>query len=343
MFPEFESDGLKVLFFSRGRGRSHAIRDMEIARQIEALSPGVQIRFVSYGTGSDTFEKHEFRDIALPLPDDNSLNETIVLAGRLIGWLDPDLVISHEEFAVLPVAKILDKPTVLVTDWFIGPEMYSTSNLGFADRIVFLDVAGHFDEPPQASGRVQYVGPLVRRFTYSCSDGARAREELGLPADSFVVAVLPGSWREAQTPIATLVLDAFDAIPRKPKHLLWMAAKDSAVIARMTGERKDILVKDYDPMVDRVIVASDVAITKTNRQTHHEICSLGVPSLSISFGVNPIDDARTGGFTNNRALSRDVTAADLCTAVLQASDMQCSIPDEYNVDGVLCARVILDL
>src|SRR5712691_3677218 len=96
-FPEFEREKKKVLFFSRGRGRGHAIPDVEIIRALGAVRPDAEVRIVSYGTGCATFTDLGFPVVDLGLPDTSPIAETSVLAGRLIGWLNPDLVVSHEE------------------------------------------------------------------------------------------------------------------------------------------------------------------------------------------------------------------------------------------------------
>jgi len=141
-FPEFGGDGIKILFFSRGRGRGHAIPDMEIGRELAALDAAAQVRFVSYATGADTFEAHGIAHIDLCLPERNPINETIVAAGKVIGWLNPDLVVSHEEFMGLPAAKIFSKPAILITDWFAESEGYAMSSLRLAEKIIFLDSPG---------------------------------------------------------------------------------------------------------------------------------------------------------------------------------------------------------
>jgi hypothetical protein len=38
------------------------------------------------------------------------------------------------------------------------------------------------------------------------------------------------------------------------------------------------------------MAATDVALTKANRKTILELQHLGVPSIALSFGLNPIDD-----------------------------------------------------
>src|SRR5271156_2508565 len=105
-FPEFQSEKKKILFFSRGRGRGHAIPDREIIRSLSTLREDIEVRIVSYGAGAATFEQLGMQLIDLKLPEAGSIADMSVLAGKLIGWLNPDLVVSHEEFAALPAAKI---------------------------------------------------------------------------------------------------------------------------------------------------------------------------------------------------------------------------------------------
>ena len=45
-----------ILWFSRGRGRGHAIPDIEIIGALRQQRPDCEVRIVSYGTGARTFE-----------------------------------------------------------------------------------------------------------------------------------------------------------------------------------------------------------------------------------------------------------------------------------------------
>ena len=318
-YPQFDSDGPKILFFTRGRGRGHAIPDMEIARRIQELSVDTQIRFVSYGTGSETLEAHGVRHICLDLPDRNPLNETTILAGKLIGYLSPDLVVAHEEFAALIAAKIFDVRTVLLTDWFTDPDRYTMTTLPFADDILFLDEPGHYPEPACVTGRVEYIGPVIRDFCYTLPDRSRARRELGIAEDSFVLAVMPGSCSEEELPIVDLAVASFDAIAHRPKHLIWIAGADYEVIRGKLSLRSDVTVLRYDPLIDRVMVASDIVLSKGTRKTLFELSALGVPSISISGGGNAIDDARSRRFDLNVAISRETRPEDLAARLVDTS------------------------
>jgi UDP-N-acetylglucosamine:LPS N-acetylglucosamine transferase len=314
--PEFDPRRIGVLFFSRGRGRGHAVPDCALAAELCRLRNDVDLRFVSYATGAETFEQLGHTVIDLDLPESNPLFETLIRATRVIGWLKPKLVIAHEELPALAAAKILELPTVYLADWFGKPDDVRTSLLAYADEILFLDEAGIFPEPVQAAGRVRYVGPVLRPSAYTRQDRLRARQELGIPAGHLVVSVLPGSWTEEKAPIFELVVAAFDLLPERSKTLLWIAGEDYAVLEHRVQDRKDIVVRKEEWQMDRLMVASDVAITKATRQTAMELAALGVPSISLSHGLNRIDDIRVARIASNTAFQVKEVDAGVIAATI---------------------------
>lgn len=323
---EFDPERIGVLLFSRGRGRGHAVPDCALAAELCRLRGDVDVRFVSYATGAATFEELGHTVIDLDLPENNPLFETLIRATRVIGWLKPKLVIAHEELAALAAAKILELPTVYLADWFSKPEDIRTGLLNYADEIVFLDEAGIFPEPPQAQGRVRYVGPILRPSSYTRQDRPRARQELGVPPDQLVIAVLPGSWTEQRAPIFELVAAAFELLPARSKTLLWIAGEDYADLEKEARNRPGIVIRKQDWQMDRLMVASDVAITKATRQTALELAALGVPSISLSHGLNRIDDIRVKHIASNTALrAKEVEPTVLAatiTSIVKAPEPQ---------------------
>jgi hypothetical protein len=138
----------------------------------------------------------------------------------------------------------------------------------------------------------------------------RAREELELPNDGTIISVLPGSWTEDMMPIADLVLPAYLALGAPKKRLVWIAGPDCDRIRRTADGRPDVLVKEVDWQLDRLMVASDVAITKANYTTVKELATLGIPSISLSRGLNPIDDIYARHIKTNLALNAMETNAE---------------------------------
>ena len=314
---EFDSSRVGVLLFSRGRGSGHAIPDMAIVEELHRLRDDVDLRFVSYATGAATLTERGHDVIDLDLPERNPVLETMVRAARVIDWLRPHLVVSHEEFGALPAAKIFDLPTVMITDWFVEPEKFSMQTLQYADEIIFIDDPGVFEEPPYIEGKVQYAGPVLRPFEYSRADRARARRELDLPADAAVISVLPGGWAtETREPIYDLLMPAFQQLQATNKHLVWIAGEDQQMLTKKTRGIPGVIIKEKDWQIDRLMVASDLAITKTNRKTSMELAALGIPSISLSDGSNRVNDRRLMCIPTNRSLVvREIDSEKLRLAI----------------------------
>lgn len=276
--------------------------DMAIARELVQMLPALDIRFVSYSGGAETFRACGYRVIDLRLPDEPPMLTAIVEESRVIRRLQPRLVISHEELAALPASQVFDIPCLFITDFFQDPNPFLTSAMQCAREIIFIAERGIFTEPPFMEGTIRYVGPAVRRFNYGRRDRGRARQELGLPADAAVVLCQPGNYSESHVPAAELILSAWDALPHPSKRLIWLAWRDyDSLRARLAG-RQDIVLLKEDWAIDRLMAASDLLITKGNRTTVCEAAFLGLPSISISAGANWPDDVAIARIRSNSAL-----------------------------------------
>ncbi len=320
----FDPNKRKVLFFSRGRGRGHAIPDIEIARALMELRVDAEILFVSYGLGGETLSAAGFPLIDTGLPDTSPIAETTAISGKLIGILNPDLVVAHEEFSVAPAAKIFDKRVIFIVDFFTDSEMYSMNALKFADTVLFTGRCGVFEEPLWLKGKVKYVGPVLRTFRYTRENRLRLRAELKIPESAFVVSVFPGSWDEAQTPAADLIANAFDALPFEEKRLLWVEGKDPEGIGYRLQGREGIEVLPFSFEIDRLMCVSDVAVTKSNRMTVFELDALGIPSLALSYGLNALDEQAITGLPTVRVLQAKRLEASLLARELMAVERPAS-------------------
>jgi hypothetical protein len=61
-------------------------------------------------------------------------------------------------------------------------------------------------------------------------------------------------------------------------------------------------VIERDWKIERIMVACDVAVTKANRKTLLELHHLGIPSVTLSHGSNPIDELRASRLPGTRIL-----------------------------------------
>ena len=316
----------EILFFSRGRGRGHAIPDLEILRELRAVREDVGVWFASYGTGAETLTEAGEMVIDMGLPEDNcDFLKALTISARVVENFRPSLVVSHEEFPALPGAAFCQAPApaVFVIDWFADPELCSMQALLHANEIVFLEREELFAPPEYVREKVCYVGPIVRRMVYTRQDRGRARLELGLPADAMVVSVIPGAWAtEARAPLADTLLASFDSLSAPNKHLVWNAGEDVEEIRRRSAGRENItVIKSCNP-VERLIAASDMGITKGNRGSTLDFYYIGVPSISVSYGANPVDDHFMSQIPTNTALLRqnpDAASLSSCLADAIAS------------------------
>ena len=337
-FPEFESDKKKLLFFCRGRGRGHAIPDIEIVRELAEMRDDIDVRFVSYSTGARALEEAGYKLIDLALPEGGAAAEMTALAGKLIGGLKPDLVVSHEEFAPMPVAKIFDQPALFVIDWFVEAETYAMHCLKFADEILFLQREGLHDEPPYLKGKVSYFGRMRRKFEYTRADRPTCRAQLGLKADDFVIGVIPGRFAtESRAPIEDLLIPAFDALKHTRKHMVWLAGADFDGLTGKLSPRSDVTVMRGVTPPERLMAASDLVVAKANTGSTLEVTSLGVPVVAITQGDDSVADrvlARSGGVL--LLDRRDSDSRQLCSAIEQ----QASVSIEPLLEGEdVAARV----
>lgn len=140
----FDDRMFGIAFFSRGRGRGHAVPDMAIAEAMKLLISDLDIRFISYSSGAAAFRSRGYDVIDMGMPADPQLFDMIVHEARIIGLLQPRLVIAHEEFAALPTAEIFQIPSVFITDFFLDPSSLPISALRYAAEVIFTGEDGRF-------------------------------------------------------------------------------------------------------------------------------------------------------------------------------------------------------
>jgi UDP-N-acetylglucosamine:LPS N-acetylglucosamine transferase len=315
-----------VLFFSRGQGRGHAVPDVAVVEDLMHTDPNCRVLFVSYSTGAATIRELGHTVIDLELPERNPIWETVVRVTRLIFDKRPLLVVAHEELCAMPAAKIYNIPTVFITDWLPGSE--DIECLSYADDIICIDDPGYFDVSPSLVGKIHYVGQVFRPWDRIPLEKSSARSELGISSDSLVILVIPGGSEiehEDRSPICDLVVSAHDRLEAPTKCLIWIAdGRDYELLSERTKHRRDIMIQRPDPGVYVKMMACDLGITKGNRETSFELAALGIPSISLSFGKNPIDDYRVAHIPTNRAVrARGIDSVQLKELMVQGIARGC--------------------
>jgi len=310
---------ISTLFFSRGRGRGHAIPDLEIVRELAQITDAITVQFVSYATGAATFRAEGQPVIDLGLPEENSFVETIRLASRTIERFRPQVVISHEEFGAVVAAKLAGIPSIFVCTWLPPVDSIAAEAVALADSVLIIERPGLFPVLPGLADRLTHVGPILRKMKYSLEDRAQVRGELGIEPDALTILVVPGgAWPEAVAPIWDTVLGAFLAAQRPAKRLIWLAGQDFKLLQERSAGVLGIDVIEYCTPVERLIVAADVVITKGTHGISLDAASVGVPSISLSTGQNPIDEVLVPRIHNNVALMANAVSSSILLEYIEA-------------------------
>jgi len=322
-----------ILFFSRGRGRGHVIRDLAIAQALRDRCPTLRIGFASYSRGIDVLRETGEVSYDLMLPENNPYPETIVRAATLMGSVDPSLVVAQEEPGAITAAAVAGIRSIFTTHWFAPRDTHISSQaLVHAASILFMEERGIFAEPVQAVGRVHYCGPVLRHFRHHPSEAGSLRMSLGLMSSQCMVLVLPGSPSEEREPIFELVTSAFYQLRVASKKLLWVAGDDyTRILARCNGLR-DVEVIASSSDIDRLILACDVVINKGTYNITRESMALGKPSLSLTHSFNAVDDLYAARWPNSKSVRVTTTnGKHLAKMIEQAMRNQRYIKPEYSL------------
>ena len=295
---------MKILFFSRGRGYGHAIPDLAIADDLAVLARDISIQFVSYSSGAQVLRNCGRDVIDLELPENNPFLATLSRAKKVIGDVTPDIVVAHEEFSALYAANVAGLPSVFIGAWLPPSGSIAAESLSYCDSIIIVGNPGLFPLPVNVRVCPRYVGPIIRKMKYAAADRLRIRAEMGISDREHVTLVVPGgASNEQQAPILDIVLSAFFALKKDTKRLYWLSGKDSDSVREKTAGLVGVEILTFYEPIERLIVASDIVLTKGTRGITLDAASLGVPSISLSHGTNPVDELIVSRINSNIALN----------------------------------------
>lgn len=338
------SDGrirnVDIAFFSRGRGKGHAMPDLAILQHLRKLLPRISVTFVSYAVGADVLRTADEDVVDIGLAEMAPFFDTLTGCAAALRNIQARLAICHEEPSAVVAAKIFGIPSIYLSHWFSPGEHPLSDALKDADSAILMENQGLFAEPKQVRGRVTYVGPVLRHLRYRQSDRMSVRAQLGLNVDDKLVLVLPGSPPEDATPIGDLVIGALCEIANSHMHVIWITGRNIPPIACSNYGPVQIKFLEHEGQLDRLMVAADLAITKGTYNIGRELVALGVPSISLSHGYNPIDDLFARTFLTNKFLwAKQTTIQDLASCMSQSLHYGLYAPDESLLCGSGAERV----
>lgn len=301
-----------LLFFSRGRGHGHAITDLALADELVTLAPDIVCHFASYSTGAAAYSARGRECHDLGLPEDPSFTQILIAITHHLRDLKPAVVIAHEEFAAVLACHLMGIPCAFISTWLPPGGNLWAETLAYANSIIILEEEGIFPVPLNCDEDIMYTGPVVRRMKYVRSDRGVVRSELGIEPGAPCWTVATGGWAtEAKAPIAGLILEAFQLLPCADKYLFWLSNVAGTPLEKILSRYNEARVVSFTDDIEKYFVASDVVITKGTHGISCELASLGIPSISLSYKNNPIDEILVPRISSNIHLHAKATTARL--------------------------------
>ena len=316
-----------MLFCSRGRGRGHAVRDLEIVRELRNKSEHIEIIFASYDSGFAMLQSAGENVVDLMLPERNPFPETVVKIGTLLRSLSPHLVVAQEEFAAITAARLLEVAAVFTSHWFPYPNSMFSNALLEAARVLFMEEPGLFPEPPEIRGKVTYCGPIIRSIPTEFPNTAQLRQKLGVTVSDRLILVLPGSPPEEREPIVDLVRQAFSIAGSPTISMLWVAGADFDLISKQFSNLSRVHVIRESDRIPELIHASDLVITKATYNIAREVLAIGRRAISLSHGYNWVDDAFSQRWANNTFIRAKEVKPDELSDLIKAQLALTSKPE----------------
>lgn len=282
---------------------------MEIARELRILSDEIEIIFASYATGFKAFINENVID--MNLPENNPFLKTLYKADGLIKHTTPNLVIAHEEFAALAAAKLNNIPSIYISAWMPRLGTVAAEAVSDATNSIIIESPGIFPEP-ENSTKVFYTGPILRKMKFTANNRESLRTEMNIHGSALVITVIPGGWaHEGRSHIWDTVLTAFHGLPQTVKHLFWIGASDTEELAKKAKNSSLVKVLPFTNPIERYLAISDIVITKGTLGITLDARAVGVPTISLSPGTNPIDDALVPRMKNNLPLNANAVNSEV--------------------------------
>jgi len=296
---------LEVLYFSAVTDHRNALVDATIASELLRLEPALNITFASCDLGAAALRHLGFRVSDLDVYKNSGIWEWWICGHSLLSESRPTLVISHGEFHVLPLAKASHVPVIFLADWIGNLSDPFTQCLQYANEVIVLDEPGHLDVPPFLRGKTSFAGAVLQKAVPNAGSslsGAPIASQRGPLAIVFVSHGLDPC-KDGQFDAVSLVLEAFEAINIEAKHLFWVVGEAELELTDCgIQDRRNVSQVKWGAYSISNLQFADLLITACNSERLGEFAGLGIPSISLSCGQNPIEEWRVARIPGNTAL-----------------------------------------
>lgn len=276
--------GKSILFFCRGKGENHAMRDELLADSIINRDNDVEVKFASYDDGYRRFLASGRSPCNIGAPSKEKEHNRLIRIGETIKNVAPNLIVSDEELLPLPLAKFMGVPSYLITNWF-PPETHRVIRSYFYDPegIIFPELEGSFDVPSWIkSDCVHFVGPMFDNSRLSADDREKARQALGIENGINLVLGIAEQANASDAEFLIIGVKAFKNLnPDVGGKMVLIAGKFADDILQEIDGVGNISVKDYTHQLDKYMLASDLVLTRGGYFNLWKLANMGIPSICV--------------------------------------------------------------
>jgi UDP-N-acetylglucosamine:LPS N-acetylglucosamine transferase len=304
---------MKVLIFSRGLGMGHISRDLELIKEFRRVVPGLNAVFCSYASGLEYLSRMNYKVFDLGVKATpafwTTFTQSLVKAYKIIMREKPQLLISDEEFYVPVLGRMIGIPTCFVTNWFPSPEdILGLSCLEMADIIIFPDILGSIDVPPELTKKTVFVGPIISSSTMekikSLSDKGNLKQKLGYCSDQHIILVTRGRmWTDPE--FMNTCAKSLEIVRRNfPETVMVIISgkeisKEKVLEGVMCVEA--ISVVEFVEDLLSYMAASDIVVTE-GYTTLWEAAAIGLPIIAVTF-LQHLEQERLAKAMQNRGVA----------------------------------------
>lgn len=149
-----------------------------------------------------------------------------------------------------------------------------------SDIIIFPDRKGSFDVPNKLAKSVKFVNPIIFPYRFSLKDRDWIRKELKINKDEKFILATAGGTHPVDKIFFKYVVKTFQHLNLKSKLYLLSGYLKKEFLKYQFQDRR-ILIKDFVNQIEKLMIASDLVITRGGHTTLWELASFGIPSISI--------------------------------------------------------------
>lgn len=274
----------KVLFFSRGKGWGHSIRDIEIAKRMRS-SNEYDMLFASYGAGYKAYSIKGISCCDLKCSENAYGGQLIKPFISLIREIKPAWIVSDEEVLILPIAASYDIPCCYITNYFVPQDAIESTCIHYSEFIIFAEYDDLCPQNVPYKIPIHYVGPICQNF-----HTVKKKATVQNSGDKKIILVLLGGSTQLNVRLANMQLVKTIIESNTPNVVYRIVSEEMRyVFACLSPDNVEWLPRSSG--LAKEVASCDGAIIRGGINTIWEMAFARVPNITVPYpeSINPME------------------------------------------------------